>query len=93
MRCTATDIAGNAAQTSFSVTVRDTAPPAVVVPADIAVDATGPAGAVVTYAATSRAISDLHAFENHVKAQSGNSIPAATADTLISAAERIIHVL
>lgn len=181
VRCTATDIAGNAAQASFSVTVRDTTPPAVVVPADIAVDATGPAGAVVTYAATatdlvdgavaptcgpasgstfpvgdttvscsavdahgnqsppatftvhvrsaseqttnlanavigvgpgssllnqvanvqadiaagatSRAISDLHAFENHVKAQSGNSIPTATADALISAAERIIHVL
>jgi hypothetical protein len=179
--CVAADITGNTAQASFSVTVRDTTPPMVSVPADIAVDATSPAGAAVTYVATatdlvdgtvipkcsavsgstfpigdttvscsavdahgnqsppatfnvhvrsaseqaanladavigvgtgsslfnqmvnvqtdisagasSAAIADLKAFENHVRAQSGKSLPVATAEALISAAQRMIRVL
>ena len=47
--CTATDVAGNTAGGSFTVTVRDTTAPALTVPADIVAEATGPAGAAVAY--------------------------------------------
>jgi len=49
---TAVDFHGNAATDSFLVTVVDTTPPALSVPAPITVEATGPAGASVTFAAT-----------------------------------------
>lgn len=48
---TATDIAGNSTTKTFTVTVRDTTPPALTdVPGDMTVEATGPAGATVTFA-------------------------------------------
>lgn len=50
--CSATDQAGNTATGSFNVTVRDTTPPTVMVPADISAEATGPAGAAVTFSAS-----------------------------------------
>jgi hypothetical protein len=50
--CTAGDAAGNTAHASFHVTVRDTTPPLVAVPADITAEATGAAGAAVGYTAT-----------------------------------------
>jgi hypothetical protein len=50
--CTATDTHGNAANASFTVSVTDTTPPAVTVTAPSLVEATGPSGAAVTYAAT-----------------------------------------
>ena len=50
--CTATDASGNAATGSFTVTVVDTTPPALSLPAGKVVDATGPAGAAVAYTAT-----------------------------------------
>ncbi|NOY45314.1 MAG: HYR domain-containing protein, partial [Deltaproteobacteria bacterium] len=40
--CAATDAAGNRAEGSFTVTVRDTTPPAVTPPGDVSVSATGP---------------------------------------------------
>jgi HYR domain-containing protein len=46
---TATDASGNVATCSAPVTVKDTTPPALVVPAGFSVDATTPAGAVLTY--------------------------------------------
>jgi ELWxxDGT repeat protein len=46
---TARDIRGNTAQCSFQVTVRDTSAPIVTCPASISLDATGPAGSLVTY--------------------------------------------
>ncbi len=49
--CTATDAHGNAAAGSFRVTVADTTPPSVATRADVSAEATGPAGAAVTYAA------------------------------------------
>src|SRR5262249_15225188 len=50
--CTATDPAGNSSTKTFHVTVRDTTAPALAgVPGDTTVDATGPAGAVVTWPA------------------------------------------
>jgi len=45
----ATDAAGNTGSNSFTVTVRDTTPPVVIVPSNIVAEATGPSGAVVTF--------------------------------------------
>lgn len=57
--CQATDEAGNTGSASFTVTVRDTTPPAVTVPRDRTAEATGPDGAVVAYdAATARDVVD-----------------------------------
>jgi hypothetical protein len=56
--CTATDVAGNTASGTFTVTVRDTTAPALTVPADIVAEATGPAGAAVAYTATAADIVD-----------------------------------
>ncbi len=51
---TATDAAGNIATCAVPVTVRDTQPSVLTLPAALTVDATTPAGAVVTYAASAR---------------------------------------
>ncbi len=56
--CTATDDSSNSTSKSFAVTVRDTTPPVVSVPSDIAVEANGPSGSSVTYVASA---SDLGA--------------------------------
>src|SRR5262249_31064783 len=51
--CTATDRSGNAASKSFTVTIAFVdAPPMLTVPADLTVEATGPAGAAVSYTVT-----------------------------------------
>jgi hypothetical protein len=47
--CTATDAAGNSAEGSFRVTVRDVFPPVLTVPADMTVDATSVTGAQVVF--------------------------------------------
>ncbi len=52
VRCTATDAHSNTGSAGFNVTVVDTTPPAVTVPADMTVEATGPSGATVTWTAT-----------------------------------------
>jgi hypothetical protein len=51
VQCHATDSSGNTATGSFVVTVGDTEPPVITVPAPITVEATGPSGAVVVYTA------------------------------------------
>jgi hypothetical protein len=55
--CTATDEAGHTATGSFTVTVRDTTPPAITMTSKVA-EATGPDGAKVTYEASARDIVD-----------------------------------
>ncbi len=50
--CKATDSSGNTGSASFDVTVKDTTPPTVAVPGPITAEATGPAGAVVTFSAS-----------------------------------------
>jgi large repetitive protein len=50
--CTASDAAGNLANTSFGVTVVDTTPPDLTGPADQTLEATGPDGAAIVYGAT-----------------------------------------
>ena len=47
--CSAADAVGNAVTATFAVTVRDTTPPTVAVPDHMTAEASGPAGAIVTY--------------------------------------------
>ncbi|GAA1644036.1 HYR domain-containing protein [Catellatospora bangladeshensis] len=47
--CSARDAAGNTATSAFQVTVRDTTPPSLTLPADQVLTATGPDGAVATF--------------------------------------------
>jgi hypothetical protein len=50
--CYATDSAHQTTGASFEVIVRDTSAPALTIPSDVTLEATGAAGAAVTYAAT-----------------------------------------
>jgi hypothetical protein len=50
--CSVTDSSAHTVSGAFTVTVSDTDAPVIDVPADITVEATGPSGAVVTFAAT-----------------------------------------
>jgi HYR domain len=50
--CTAQDAKSNVTHSSFDVDVRDTTAPVIQIPADIAVAATSPAGAAVSFSAT-----------------------------------------
>jgi hypothetical protein len=56
--CSATDAGGERASGSFIVTVRDTTPPALHVPAALDLDGTSPAGATVTFDATAADLVD-----------------------------------
>src|SRR5207245_5981050 len=57
--CSATDAHGNTGSASFSVTVVDTTPPAITVPANnLLAEATGPSGAVVSYSASASDVVD-----------------------------------
>ncbi|UHQ19967.1 HYR domain-containing protein [Lysobacter sp. KIS68-7] len=56
VHCRAQDGAGNKATSSFTVTVVDTTPPTLTLPADITEEATSPAGAEVTFTATAHDI-------------------------------------
>jgi len=50
--CTATDAAGNKGAASFAITVKDTKAPTIATPGAVTAEATGPAGAAVTYTVT-----------------------------------------
>jgi hypothetical protein len=52
VNCSATDSHGNTSSGSFTVTVQDTTPPALTLPANITTEATGPSGASVSYSAS-----------------------------------------
>ena len=58
VNCSATDAAGNTANGSFKVTVVDTTPPVLTLPADKNAEATGPSGAAVTYTASASDVVD-----------------------------------
>lgn len=58
VNCSAIDAAGNTDSASFSVSVVDTTPPIVNVPADMTVEATGPAGAVASFSASASDLVD-----------------------------------
>jgi len=51
VNCTASDLSGNVAQGSFTVTVQLPAPPVVTLPANLTLEATGASGAVVNFIA------------------------------------------
>jgi len=53
VNCSATDLSGNTANGSFTVTVTDTTPPTVTAPANKSAEATSSAGAAVTYSGQS----------------------------------------
>lgn len=56
--CSASDAAGNSASASFTITVVDTTPPALTLPADVTVEATGPATPVTFGSATATDVVD-----------------------------------
>ncbi|MGH9879731.1 MAG: HYR domain-containing protein, partial [Nitrososphaerales archaeon] len=56
--CTATDSAGNIGTASFTVTVRDTTPPALTLPSSMTVEATSASGRIVTFTATATDLVD-----------------------------------
>jgi hypothetical protein len=58
VNCTTKDGANNTANGSFTVTVRDTTPPALTLPANIVAEATGAPGRVVSYVASALDIVD-----------------------------------
>jgi X-Pro dipeptidyl-peptidase len=60
VRCVGTDSTGNSASGSFPVTITDTTPPVLHLPAPITAAATSPAGATVTFAASATDTADAH---------------------------------
>ena len=56
--CSATDAHGNTGSNTFNVTVEDTTPPTVTVPADFTIEATSAAGAVGTFSSSASDIVD-----------------------------------
>jgi hypothetical protein len=58
VNCSASDTRGNIANGGFTVTVQDTTPPTLTLPADLTLEATGPAGAVATFSASANDIVD-----------------------------------
>lgn len=79
VNCSATDAHGNTAGDSFTVTVTviDTTPPVWTVPESFNVEATGPAGAVVTYAASASDPDDAVSSQSCLPA-SGATFPLGT---------------
>ncbi len=57
--CTATDAAGNTGSDDAIITIVDTTPPDLSLPADITVEATGPGGAIVDFATIATDIVDV----------------------------------
>ncbi|GAB3098369.1 HYR domain-containing protein [Lysobacter terrae] len=56
--CAASDTRGNDASSSFTVTVQDTTPPTLDLPANIVAEATGPSGAAVPFSASASDLVD-----------------------------------
>jgi hypothetical protein len=86
VNCTAVDYSGNDDEGSFTVTVVDTIPPTVTVPADITEEATGPSGAVVTFTASATDIVDGAVTTTCVPA-SGSTFPLGTTTVTCTATD------
>ncbi|HEY6097919.1 MAG TPA: HYR domain-containing protein, partial [Anaeromyxobacter sp.] len=84
---TATDGAGNTGSCTFAVTVRDTTPPAVTCPADGAVEATGPDGAVVSYAPATAVDAVTSTLTIVFSPADGSRLPLGTTSVTASATD------
>jgi large repetitive protein len=87
--CSVTDSSNNTETGGFTITVRDTTPPTVTVPADITVEATGPSGAVATFSVSASDIVDgsTNVTCNHA---SGDTFPLGT--TTVSCSSTDAHL-
>jgi hypothetical protein len=84
--CTASDSHGNTATGDFHITVEDTTPPTVTVPADITVEATGSNGAAVNFAVSASDAVDGNITPQCNKA-SGGTFPVGTTTVTCSATD------
>jgi hypothetical protein len=84
--CTAVDDSGNEDEASFTITVVDTTPPTVTVPSGITEEATGPAGAVVTFTATATDLVDGDVTPTCTPS-SGTTFPLGTTEVTCSATD------
>jgi hypothetical protein len=86
VHCSATDTHGNSASGSFTVTVQDTTPPSLNLPANITKEATGPGGAAATWSASATDIVDGSVAVS-CDATSGDKFPIGTATVNCSATD------
>ncbi len=85
--CTATDAAGNSSDVkSFTVTVLDTTAPAITVPQNQTIEATGPTGAAVTYTASAKDLVD-GAVTPTCTTASGSTLPLGSTTVTCSATD------
>jgi HYR domain len=84
--CTASDAHGNTASGSFDITVQDTTPPALHLPADITTQATGNSQAVVAYTATATDLVD-GSVPVSCSPASGSAFPAGSTTVSCSATD------
>jgi hypothetical protein len=87
VNCAATDSIGNTATASFVVTVAESSPPVIVVPADITAAATGPSGAKVSFPVTATDPVD-GALVSACAPASGSTFPIGTTTVSCSATDR-----
>ena len=83
--CSATDAAGNVAQRTMTVTVRDTTRPTLMLSGDLTVQATSPAGATVSFTASAVDLVDPSVLVTCSRA-SGSMFPLGTTTVTCSAA-------
>jgi hypothetical protein len=86
VQCSATDNAGHTASATFTVTVQDTRPPTIALPANMTVDATSPEGALVSYA-TSATDSVSGAVVVRCTPASGSMLPIGTSTVTCTAVD------
>ena len=86
VQCSAADSRTNRRAGSFSVTVRDTTPPAITVPADITAEATSASGAAVSYTVSATDLVDGNRPVTCSKA-SGSTFPLGTTNVQCSASD------
>jgi hypothetical protein len=89
VNCTASDSAGNSANTSFQVTIRDTTAPAIAATADITAEATSASGATVSYSTPSAADAVDGADPVTCSPSSGSTFPLGT--TTVSCSSTDAH--
>jgi hypothetical protein len=92
VNCSATDSSGNTGTGTGTMTVRDTTPPSLHLPAPIVVEATGPGGAIVNYTATATDIVDVTDPITCVPA-SGSLFPVGIGETttVVSCSSTDLH--